>query len=190
MYGRVEADSIERVEVVRGPASLAYGSNCLGGIVNLMPRKCPYDFAEPGQIQYGGRYKFTMGTGSDEFHGRAEQWFATSDLRLFMGGSARDVGETRAGGGHIETWTGGNDQNFDMNAELKLASNQFLEFAFQDMSRENVKRAQWPDQINSNFRDAGHIQYSFRTDDWLQELTFKTTFNTSKTGAIGSIVRT
>ncbi len=32
-------DAVERVELVRGPASAVYGSNALGGVVNVVPRR-------------------------------------------------------------------------------------------------------------------------------------------------------
>lgn len=39
----VQASMIERVEVLRGPASILYGSNAMGGVVNLVTRKSAQD---------------------------------------------------------------------------------------------------------------------------------------------------
>lgn len=39
----VQASMIERVEVLRGPASILYGSNAMGGVVNLVTRKFAQD---------------------------------------------------------------------------------------------------------------------------------------------------
>ena len=36
----------EKVEVVRGPASMLYGSNAMGGVVNIVTRKMPWQWCE------------------------------------------------------------------------------------------------------------------------------------------------
>ncbi|MBP3774147.1 MAG: TonB-dependent receptor [Bacteroidaceae bacterium] len=48
LYGHPVADAYqtmlaERVEVLRGPASLIYGSNAMGGVMNIVTRRLPYD---------------------------------------------------------------------------------------------------------------------------------------------------
>ena len=53
--------SAERVEIVRGPASVLYGSNAIGGVVNLISRE-PTDTLHTAATLYGGSY----GTGGGE----------------------------------------------------------------------------------------------------------------------------
>ena len=46
-----QPDDIERIEIVRGPASVLYGSNAMGGVINLISRKSgrkPIGFAARG----------------------------------------------------------------------------------------------------------------------------------------------
>lgn len=38
---RVDIDSVERIEVLRGPASVLYGSNALNGVINIILRQAP-----------------------------------------------------------------------------------------------------------------------------------------------------
>jgi iron complex outermembrane receptor protein len=48
----LETAMADRIEVIRGPASVLYGSDALGGVVNVLPRPLPS--AEPGRTHVGG----------------------------------------------------------------------------------------------------------------------------------------
>ena len=51
-YGRLNVANIERVEIVKGAASALYGSNAIGGVVNIITK----DASEPWQVNVNGRY--------------------------------------------------------------------------------------------------------------------------------------
>jgi len=51
----IPLDMIERIEIVKGPRSTLYGSDAIGGVINIITRK---------QKQKGTRYQATMGGGS------------------------------------------------------------------------------------------------------------------------------
>jgi iron complex outermembrane receptor protein len=62
----VEPFLIERIEVVRGPASLLYGSNAVGGVVNVITHRIETDLpTEPVR----GSSEFRGGTAADELAG-------------------------------------------------------------------------------------------------------------------------
>ncbi len=48
----IDAMNVERIEVVRGPASVLYGSDAVGGVVNVIPKELPS--AEEGATQLSG----------------------------------------------------------------------------------------------------------------------------------------
>ncbi len=54
-FGQDLLGAVERIEVVRGPASSLYGSSAFGGVVNIVTRKAPADrgFAPFGEVAGG-----------------------------------------------------------------------------------------------------------------------------------------
>lgn len=51
-YNRLNMDNVQRVEIVKGAASSLYGSNALGGVVNIISRESH----EPWAVNINGRY--------------------------------------------------------------------------------------------------------------------------------------
>lgn len=92
---------VDRVEVVRGPAALLYGSNAVGGVVNVQDRRIPREVPdEPVHIDASAYY----GSAADERGGAG-----SFDLPLFKGadgsglvlhadGSYLKTGDYRVGG--------------------------------------------------------------------------------------------
>jgi iron complex outermembrane receptor protein len=46
----VETEDANRIEVIRGPASVLYGSDALGGVVNVVPKELPEAIGQPGFV--------------------------------------------------------------------------------------------------------------------------------------------
>ncbi len=53
-WGRTPRLSIDRIETVRGGASSLYGTDALGGVINLIPRESPADVLS-ADVSYGGQ---------------------------------------------------------------------------------------------------------------------------------------
>src|SRR5665647_529904 len=48
------SSGVERVEVIRGPASMMYGSNAMGGVINILTRRTAKDgFSGEAGLRYG-----------------------------------------------------------------------------------------------------------------------------------------
>ena len=60
----IETALADRIEVIRGPASVLYGSDALGGVVNVIPRALPS--AEPGKRAFGAEATASYATNGRE----------------------------------------------------------------------------------------------------------------------------
>ncbi len=63
-WGHVPKDAIERLEILRGPSSSLYGSEGLGGVINIITRKAAEDPSASLQVRAGNAMTF----GSNGFY--------------------------------------------------------------------------------------------------------------------------
>jgi iron complex outermembrane recepter protein len=93
----VEPLSANRVEVVRGPASLLYGSSALGGVVNIFTEDVPdiWSRGMSGTLALSGASMNRSGTGFGRFIYGGSSWAATGRL------SIRDAGNIRTPEGEL-----------------------------------------------------------------------------------------
>lgn len=84
----VEPVAVERIEVVRGPATLLYGSSAIGGVVNVIDRRIPTELPArsiTGTVQGRG------GTVADERNGAAELNGAFGRVAWHLSGLVRET---------------------------------------------------------------------------------------------------
>ena len=83
--------SANRVEVVKGPASLMYGSSALGGVINLMTSDIPmdWDMGSTGILSMQGATVNNMGAGFARYTYGDQNWAATSRMAYRNSGNMR-----------------------------------------------------------------------------------------------------
>ncbi len=116
---------VERVEVVRGPASVLYGSDAIGGVINIISRT-PHAEGFSGS----GSYRFGDVEGQSQFAGRISG--RSGRFSIIGGGSWRTADSYRAPSGTFGDITltkdvlvqnsGVEDRNFDMRLGFDLDS--------------------------------------------------------------------
>lgn len=94
--GWIEPGLVERMEVVRGPASVQYGSDALGGTINVLSLKPPLS---PAGTHVSGSVGGSVGT-ADLSVGTTTELLVQMPVFAFRaGGSARRVQDLRPGRG-------------------------------------------------------------------------------------------
>lgn len=78
-----------RVEVVRGPASLLYGSSALGGVINLMTTDIPdqWDAGVTGVVSGQGASMNNMGAGFGRFTMGGQYWATSARFAMRQAGN-------------------------------------------------------------------------------------------------------
>ncbi len=138
-WNTVDALSIDRMEVVKGPGSVLYGSDAIGGTVNVLT-KGPKGYGEG--FQSGGRLYYRLSSAERSQIGRVEAW-GTWDhtFGLYVGGSIKAFGDLE-GGRNVGTQhdTGYDEWDGDLKAEYFLGPNRKLVFAHQHVQQFDAPR--------------------------------------------------
>lgn len=132
-WGRVPREALSRIEVVQGGASSLYGTDALGGVVNLISRDTR-ESALSFETSYGNQQTpdFSLFTG-----GRVFQWAAHLSAEAFHTDGYVLVDEDERG--LIDTKAGAEHKTLDLTLE-RLFSDRgriFLRGSLFDESREN-----------------------------------------------------
>jgi iron complex outermembrane receptor protein len=105
----------QKIEVVRGPATLLYGANAIGGLVNVITDEIP---TRP-QMGASGNFTFDLGSAASEAGGAGDVHVGNGKVALHAGGGGRRSGDvstpegdvvnsqSRGGFGNVGlSWTG------------------------------------------------------------------------------------
>ena len=80
----VDVNGVDRVEVVRGPASVLYGSDAIGGVVNIITRT-------PASEGFRGNASYKYGDVESQKTGSARVYGRFGNLTLRAGGTLREA---------------------------------------------------------------------------------------------------
>ena len=81
---RIPVDDVERIEIVPGPSSALYGSDALGGVVNIITRRSAQGTRVDGGLRAGSR-RLAEGDATFAAGGKAVSGGATADLQTHDG---------------------------------------------------------------------------------------------------------
>ncbi|RKY70305.1 MAG: hypothetical protein DRQ14_09175 [Candidatus Latescibacterota bacterium] len=125
-------NNVERIELIRGPLSVLYGSDALGGVINIITRKARKGFETDATLSYGS--------------------YDTKKLRLRHGGSFRKfsyylTGDLRLSDGHLPN-SSYNGKDLTAKVGYEISENldaQFLFKLFDGRKEEPLEGNPWND---------------------------------------------
>lgn len=132
-WGRVPREAINRIEVVQGGASSLYGTDALGGVVNLITRD-PRNAALSYEASYGNQ---KTPDGSFFAGGSLFQWAAALSLEAFHTDGYVLVDEAERG--RVDTKAGAEHTTLDLTVERLISDKGriFVRGSIFDETREN-----------------------------------------------------
>jgi iron complex outermembrane receptor protein len=88
----------QRIEVVRGPATLLYGANAIGGLVNVITDEIP---TKP-MMGASGNFNFDLGTAANEAAAAGDVHVGNGTVALHFGGGGRRSGDVATPEGDLD----------------------------------------------------------------------------------------
>ncbi len=122
----VDPASIDRVEIVRGPGSVLYGSDAIGGVVNMVTREPSRD-GWHGSLGYRYGSEGVQNGGRLSLEGRGDEWSLLASGALREGGSfaapSGSFGDIDLGGDTMVRDTGIQDEGYSLRGGFDVAEN-------------------------------------------------------------------
>jgi hemoglobin/transferrin/lactoferrin receptor protein len=135
-WNTVDVFSMSRVEVLKGPASVLYGSDAIGGAVNVLTDV-------PGTSAEGlsSRVLYRYADAESSQTARAEATYRGEALRAKAGYTYKDYDDVEAGGNTGEQpRTGYDEQNVDARLEYDIGEHTTLALGYQYVDQDDVWR--------------------------------------------------
>ncbi|MCU0248963.1 MAG: TonB-dependent receptor [Vicinamibacterales bacterium] len=159
----IDAFSLERIEVVRGSGSVQYGSDALGGVINLIS---PLPILSPGGVRAGGSVATRLASAGMEQTARAEGRVAGARAGVRGGVTLRNFGDLVAGGSlGTEAPSGYQESDADVSAIWAPSPRTTFTGVFQSVYQEGVPRF---DQVSQRGYDVYEFDPQSRRLGYLQ----------------------
>lgn len=174
----IDALDVDRIEVIRGPGSVLYGSDAIGGVINVISNE-ELDFTPA--LDWGGRALGRFGSADYETSGRIEGRISTSRFNAFIGGTRRNLQDLRAGrGGGLQTPGSWSEHDWDGQFGWNLGQQQRLDFYVQSFYRPEGTRYDRPNWIQTNERDMYTARFRGKDYDFAKSVDVKAWYHSQK----------
>lgn len=129
---------IERIEVVRGPASSLYGTDSFGGVINIITKRATGDVTGPFRLT-DNSVSLDYASVNDLFGGRFQLGGAGNDFDILLGANLRKADNYDTPAGEIPN-SGFDAPSFDLRMGYTVAPGQRVEVTgrYADIERERA----------------------------------------------------
>jgi outer membrane receptor for ferrienterochelin and colicins len=162
-FSMINPDDIEQIEVIKGSGATLYGSNAVGGVINIITKKLKKKWTVDVALRYGGRYKkdfsdYDKDNVSDDYK---RELYENLDLHNVNANTALGYK-----GKHIFTKTNINYKTldgyeFENHNGSKLSSNGLKDYKITQKLGFDIKKVNFV--LNGNYYN--HHEYDFKKAD-------------------------
>lgn len=197
----VDYQMLNQIEVVRGPASVLYGSDALGGAINLITREAT--FQQNADWHLSTRLSGRMATADEERSGNWQISGENNRLAISLGSSLKSFGDLRRGAnsdhsqlenstnGRVQSPTGFNAWDVDGKLAWRISSGQQLRLALQHAEQKDVPRYD-KYESGSNVlwlyspqkRSLGYLQYKLEGEGAVRSSQWTLSMNRQQEGRV------
>jgi len=132
----IDINTVERIEVIRGPGSVLYGSDALGGVIHIITKS--HAGQEKGS-SVRARTHTRASTADRSISGRLESGGYYGRLGFFGGITGKRFGDLRSGAGR-QLHTGYDEWDGDVRLNLRTSPGGSLQAGLQRVTLEDVDR--------------------------------------------------
>ena len=131
----IDMFTIDKIEVAKGIGAIEYGSDAMGGVINLSTKENEYSSRPILHVSTLGKFI----SSNIEQTSRSEISFTNAQLAIQGGLSFRNYGNLKGGGNvGVQNPTGYNENNIDLKVKLKITKQDEIIIATQNTSQDNV----------------------------------------------------
>lgn len=124
----VDGQSLDRIEVVRGPSSTLYGGDAMGGVVQMLTPELNFD---GDTWTWDGRLRAIATSADDALIARAQVAGGREGMAFSLGVTSQDVNDLRSGDGKTRPFTGFKQRSGDFKWQADIAPGHELMFSLQ-----------------------------------------------------------
>ena len=132
--GLVDLSQVERIEVVRGPASVLYGSDAIGGVINIITKQQAFT---QGEFKLGGGLNYEYGDSARSNRGQFELNGAAERVTFHFSASDFDAHNYHSPEGVVPN-SGMKQRSFDGNVRYLVSDNAVLRLDVQSTQARDV----------------------------------------------------
>ncbi|MCA9176519.1 MAG: TonB-dependent receptor [Planctomycetales bacterium] len=184
-FNTIDPGMVQRIEVLRGPQTVLYGSDAIGGAINIVTRSASNRFTSyGGQASWVNRYS----SADNGFYTRANYEGSTQDVAVFGGGGYGNFNDLDRGGDlGRQPWTSYSHWAGDGKIEYLLDERSMLTVAFQHFVQEDVARSdRFPSRLtifDPQQRTLAYVRYQgIDFDEWFDRVMFTASYHRQKEG--------
>ncbi len=177
---RINPSSVERIEIIKGAASTLYGSNAIGGVVNIITR----DISQPLEVKAG--VQTTLFTDPSTSKNRSEEYayanlsLSTGKLSSFTDAKVNNYApyDINNGDGIQGFLTQEDEKNYNVSQKLVFRLNNRWSFSgnasYYNLERNYQRQDDYPDKKSTDFTyglkttfypfEKGKLEFSWHSD--------------------------